>query len=293
MKKMKIFLLIFSIFVSQYLASESGSAGMQILKFSPSARISGLADSSASLLHEVDNLFYNPAGAYSTESFEGSTGYAKGYQEINYFYFAGKMNIKNIGNIGIGFVNVMYDDLFKVNDINGELVKTEEKLDIGSYMIAGHFSRKINKRIFAGINVKLVNEKIEDSTMGIGGDIGIIYKITENINTGLSGLNLGIKDAPMILRGGIGYSRDIGKRITGMISGEVENISDSGMKVGIGSEFTFLKVLSVRAGYRISDDLGQLRLGGGVLYKSLRMDYSNVSYKELGNVNRISLKMSI
>lgn len=266
---------------------------MQILKFSPSARISGMADSSVSLLHEVDNLFYNPAGVYSTAFIEGSAGYTRGYQEINYFYFAGKMNVQNIGNIGLGFVNIMYDDLFKVNDINGELIKTEKKLDIGSYIIAGHFSRKINKKIFAGINIKLVNEKIENSTMGIGGDIGIIYKITENINTGVSGLNLGIKDAPIIIRGGIGYSRDIGKKITGMINGEVENMSDSGMKAGIGSEFTFLKVLSVRAGYRIGDDLGQLRLGGGVLYKSLRVDYSNVSYKEFGNVNRISLKMSI
>jgi len=62
------FVCALMIMLAENMFAEVGSDRMQFLKFSPSARATAIADSTVSLIDDVNNMFYNPAGAFSFNS---------------------------------------------------------------------------------------------------------------------------------------------------------------------------------------------------------------------------------
>ena len=291
--KKVFFVSVLITLLADNLFSVVGRDRMQILKFSPSPWASAMADTTVSVRGNVNNMFYNPAGVFSFNSFDLSISYTSWFQALNFFNFAGKMKVGSIGDIGVGFVSLMYDDLLKVTEENGVLVQTDEEVDLGDYFLAFNYSRNIGEKMFAGIQIKLANEKIERSTTSAGIDAGIVYVLTEKISAGISVLNIGIKDAPLIIKSGANYRLYFGKNGGLILSGELDKMGDSGVEVGIGGEATLLNMFFVRTGYRIGEDSGAFRIGGGIKYKQFQIDYSFNSYGELGNVNRIGFKMGI
>ena len=288
-------------FVSMVIISFSGNLfsgvetkQMEFLKFSPSVRATAMGDSTVSLIGDVDNMFYNPAGAFSFNSYDFSLSYAIWFQSLNFFNFAGKMRLGNIGDIGVGFVLLMYDDLFKVTEENGVLVKTDEKIGLSDYFLAVNYSRNLlGEKLIGGINLKLASEEIERSTRLVGIDTGIVYGISKRISAGLSILNIGIKGAPLIIKRGANYRLYFGKRTKFILSGEIDSIGGKGIEGGIGVEAELLQMFFIRTGYRIGSDEGAFRVGAGIKYKLFQIDYSFTSYGDLGNVNRVGLKAMI
>ena len=294
MKKKLILILLISISISitGNLFSGVGSSKLQFLKFSPSVRAVAMADSVSSIAGDVNNIFYNPGGVYSSSSFDVSISYTKWFQSLNFLNFAGKMKIGNIGDAGIGIITLIYDDVFRVKEENGILVRTDEKLNLGDFLLAGNFSRMFGSKLYTGINLNIVNEKLDKSSISHTGiDAGGIYKLSEDVSTGLCFLNIGIKDSPLIIRNGLSYKINAGHNTDIILAEELDMSGDSEMKFGIGGEANIYKIFFIRMGYKIGDETGTVRVGGGVKYNMFQIDYSFNSYGDLGNVNRISLKV--
>jgi len=291
----KLFLMLILIGVIRgVIFAGAGSDNMVFLKFSPSVRANSLADTTVSFPMDVNNMFYNPAGAFTFNSFDLGLSYTLWFQSINFLHFAGKMNFPGIGNFGIGFVSVLYDDIFKTEERNGVLEKTDSKLELTDYYFMMNYNRSFGERFFAGVNLKFAHNKVDISTKnGIGGDIGAIYLLTDNISMGLSILNTGISDAPLVIKAGAGYNKDFSKTLEIIVSGEVDRSGSAGIEGGVGVEFKFMRMFFIRTGYRISETEGNFRIGAGVKLKSITVDYSFTGYGELGNVNRIGFKMGI
>ena len=161
MRIIKIIIIIF--FTSKSLMAGIGSSSMQFLKLSPSPRASSMAESIVSVDGEVDNIFYNPAGVWSHFFMDTSISYTKWFQNLNFINFAGKVIIGDIGDIGIGFFSILYDDLFKVEEENGVLVQSDERVDLASYLATLNFSRMFMNSIILGLNIKIANELIDES----------------------------------------------------------------------------------------------------------------------------------
>lgn len=290
---MRIIILLIVLFAQLNNLSSELTSRMEFLKFSPSARMSSLADTSVSIPGDLDNIFYNPAGVYSFSSFDMSISYTKWFQNLNFLYGSSRININGFGNLGIGLINVIYDDIFKVSDNNGVLVKTGDTINLSSYCIAINYSRVLSDSFISGLNIKMVNETIEETTIGYGGDIGLLYRVTDNITTGFSLLNIGIEGSPFIIKGGLHYSIKLNKKMESLILAEVDNINKTEMKYGVGLELSLLNLFMLRGGYSISDDLGALRLGGGLKYKNMGIDYSFRDFNELGIINQIGFKIEL
>lgn len=291
MMSKKIVTFIIIVLLAGNLLAGVGSDKMQFLKFSPSPRFVAMADSAVSLDGDVNNIFYNPAGAYSFALYDVSITYTKWFQSLNFFNFAGKMKLQNIGDVGIGFVTLIYDDIFKVKEENGALVQTDERVSPGDFLIAGNYSRQFGKKMITGANLKIVSERLDESSLGISIEAGAIYRINEDIGAGLSFLNIGIKDSPLIIRSGADYKIYYKKNTEIILACALDKMGDSGFRFGIGGELIYLKMFIIRAGYRIGDELGAFRLGVGIKYKLFQIDYSFNSYSELGNVNRIGIRV--
>jgi len=54
-----------------------------------------------------------------------------------------------------------------------------------------------------------------------------------------------------------------------------------------------LKIFLIRAGYRIGEGTGAFRYGAGIKFNMFQLDYSFNSYGDLGNVNRLGIKIMI
>lgn len=292
MKKFSILILV--VFLASTVFGAVGSSQFQVLKFSPSVRATSIGDSFSSIVSGADSLYYNPAGVSSISAYEVSFSYTKGIQNLNFLNIAGKMKLNKIGNVALGVMALLYGDMYKVTEENGILIKSGEKINSGDYLAVGNFSRRFGDKISVGVNLKMIGETLDTSHLiGIGGDLGGIYEFSKEMGAGISVLNLGIQDAPMLIRAGMHYQKVLSNNMAFLLTGEVDKNGDSGIKAGLGGEVTFLDRYTLRTGYRIGDAIGAFRMGAGVNIKGLFVDYSFNNYSDLANVHRIGITYKI
>ncbi len=286
----KINILVSIVFLASSVFGAVGSSQFQVLNFSPSARAHSIGDSFSSVASGVDSLYYNPAGVSSLSSYEVSFSYSHWIQQLDFLNISGKMKLKGIGNVGLGVMALLYDDILKVTEKNGVLVQSDEKINSGDYLVVGHFSRNFGSQISVGVNFKMISETLDTvHLIGVGGDCGVLYSFSKEMGAGISVLNLGIEDAPMLIRAGMHYQKILSDNITFLLTGGIEKNGGSGIKTGFGGEVTFLDRYTLRAGYRIGDDLGAFRMGAGVNIERILVDYGFNNYSDLGNVHRIGI----
>lgn len=293
MKRLKklFFTLILMIISVGVIFAGVGTDNMAFMKFSPSVRANALADTTVSLPLDVNNMFYNPAGAWSPSFFDAGFSYTTWVQSISFLNFAGKIKLPAIGNVGFGLVSALYEDMNRVKEENGVLVVSSEKFQLSDYYFLLNYNKNFGKKLFIGANIKLANEKIDvQSATGFGGDFGAIYLVSDEISTGLSILNLGIGNMPMIIKAGANYNKDISEDAGMILSCEVDKNGDSKIEGGAGLELKLMQMFFFRTGYRLSKAEGNFRIGAGMRYKSFQIDYSFNSFSELGNIHRIGLK---
>jgi hypothetical protein len=169
--------LLASNFVSQAGNPErAGQAGAGALLIDPYARNSGMWGSNSARVQGLEAQYLNIAGTASTRKTEmmfnrtswlGGTGIY-----LNSFGFT--QGVGETGTIGLGFV--------ALNSGKIEMT-TEDQPDggLGTYQYTAYnvnlsYAKKFSENIFAGINVKLVSEGINNVTArGVAIDAGIQY----------------------------------------------------------------------------------------------------------------------
>lgn len=131
------------------------------------------------------------------------------------------------------------------------------------------------------------------------GDLGALWQILPQLNLGAAYTNLGPEVNNRQLAQGfrIGLSGYLGKgtanQTMAALSGESLTFGDQSVHLGL--EQTFEQFLALRAGYAhniqgpASQGVLGWTFGGGILYKSLTLDYAFVPLADLGNMQRVSL----
>lgn len=162
-----------------------GTAGAQELRLPIGARATAL---SGAVLADVDGaeaLYWNPAGAASTEGYEAMFSYGKWIADVNLNYFGVTANSGGFGTIGISA---------KVLDL-GEWEQTTVEQPEGTgvmvnpnYWILGlTYAKQMTDRVSFGSTLNLVNETIMNtSASGFALDFGFQYK------TPIQGLDFGM-----------------------------------------------------------------------------------------------------
>jgi hypothetical protein len=294
-------------------APGAGTAAVPFLKIAQGARPAAMGDAFTAISNDANAAFWNPAGLTQVEHPQ-ITGMYDMYFQSMYFGmlgYAGKSEMLK-GTLGAGLA---YMDAGKspATDINGaDLGYNTKATDL---LIVLSYARMV-KTVSAGVSLKIINSTLGDektayspSTFAL--DLGGLYKFDKmplSIGIAVQNLGAGIKyiekseTLPLMVKIGAAYKINISgekHKITPAL--DLVPVSDSGMKINLGGEYTWDYSNSFkfagRLGYRGIGGVDNAALGGlsgitlgmGVNYaSSYVLDFSFAPYGLLGNTIRVA-----
>jgi len=310
--KFKIIVLIaLSILWLQLFAvnDNAGTSGFAFFKLACSARVSALGGAFTGLADDLNAVFYNPAGLVRLPSKQVQATY------MNYFdgvhcgsaVFAYPRNEKETYALFTQFLTASEDRTYA--DEFGELVETGETFGMSDILIGISASRYIISVIDLGINIKFLQETLDDkSASAVALDIALLHQTTnEFVKVGIAVKNVGYQlshftsseydeKLPMFLSAGISYNPD--RKFLAVL--DINKPLEHDFYGTFGIEYQLYDLLDLRAGYKSNasnwrtggeyEIFSGISLGLGINWNRMGFDYSLSSYGDLGLVNQLSLK---
>ncbi|MCX7880679.1 MAG: PorV/PorQ family protein [Ignavibacteria bacterium] len=306
-----------------------GAAGSQFLKIPIGARANGLAGAYSSMCSDLTSIFWNPAGLADVKSISADFSYTQWFAGFQHSFGAfalpiGRNFTAAISLVALNSGNIEITTLEKPNG-------TGLSYRVNDVSIAFTFSGYLTDQFSFGLTGKFVNNSISNlNSSGIAFDVGTMYETgIQGIRLGFSIHNLGIKQAysgqdlnssrklyealnaapldiayiassyslPLIFRAGASskvWETDDHRVV---VSGDFITLSDTPEHFALGSEYTFKDFLAIRAGYQFGTDIFGLSAGVGLKYFAGgfegEFDYSITPTKNIGLVNRLSIKIAV
>lgn len=258
-------------------ASAKGTSGAQFLKVVASPRIAAMGQTFAAVSDDVNSITYNPGGLASLNKKEITLVQNAWIQDIANQYLAVGVPIEKLGIIGLGVNMLSVKDIEKMDSSQNSL-GTYNSNDMA---ITLAYATKMNNKLNLGLNVKMVNCKIDDETASAyGADIGAIYKASPKLDFGISVQNIGTElkfieegdPLPMTVRLGGAY-KAMDQLLIGL---DVHYPNDADLAVSLGAEYKLKAgdklIFPIRAGYKSgyeTEEMSGLGTGLGVLYDNL------------------------
>lgn len=306
-----------------------GAAGAQFLKIPIGARGNGLAGAYSSLTNDLTSIFWNPAGLADVKSISADFSYTQWFAGFNHSFgaFALPIGPNFTAAVGLVALNSGNIEITTLENPNG----TGLSYQVNDVAISFTFSGYLTDQFSFGLTAKYVNNSISNlNSRGIAFDVGTMYETgIYGIRLGFSIHNLGIKQAysgqdlnsskklfdamnaapldiayiassyslPLIFRAGV--SSEIWKAEDHKViaSADFITLSDTPEHYALGAEYTFKNFLCLRGGYQFGTDV--FGLAGGVGFKYFgggfegEFDYSITPTKNIGLVNRLSVKVAV
>ncbi len=304
--------------------------GMKFLNVAVDARATSLGEAFTAVEGNAASLFFNPAGmARTTDLANVSLGQVKWIADIKHNYVAASISPSQgeYGVLGIMVQTVDYGDL------QGTIRSgnTAGFVDIGTFnpkatMIGVGYARALSDKFAVGGAIKWVHQNLgdgviqvlqsgeyltrNDETQVFAFDFGMLYK------TGYKSLQFGVvvrnfsKEARYIDEGfqlpltfKVGVSMNVLDFVTDdkemhqfMLSIDAEHPRDYPERVKMGGEYTFMQILSLRAGFVSLADEQKFSYGVG-LQKALGpvglgVDYAYTPFGVFDNVHTFALRFS-
>ena len=307
---------------AQSVSSVSGS----FIDIGYGARASGMGFAYTGLAEGADAVIWNPAGLGQAETMDFSVMHVNQYNMVNYDYVGGVIPILNDQH-RIGFALLTSgDDLLREHALYTAYSFNYQNLYVGGALkfrlnsFGNNTLRPDDYIVFEPDEITSVfNQQIQGSGFGLGIDLGVLYKITERVQLGLTlrdayapfwwdSETAGASDVsakgsyeegiPMELVLGGAYNFQ-GRTIitTDFIPTLSDGTSDA---LRVGAEHTFIDIISIRAGLEErfrKFDLDQYTFGFSLkspeLYNiSIAAHYAYV-INDFNNSHRVGLQVQI
>jgi|DewCreStandDraft_4_1066084.scaffolds.fasta_scaffold00022_260 hypothetical protein len=306
-----------------------GAAGAQFLKIPIGARGTGMAGAFGSVVNDLTCLYWNPAGIAKINDMSAHFSYSKWFAGFDHSFAAFALPLGDNFTTAVQFISFGSSNIpvTTIDNPNG----TGTYYSAQDMAIGATFGGKLTDQFTFGLTLKYVSNEFTDLTAtGIAFDIGTMYETgIMGIRLGFSIHNLGLQmrysgqdlnttrkiweslnaapldaqyltssyNMPLLFRASI--SSEIISDETNLLIGAFDftTHSDTKEQFAIGAEYTWNKLLSVRAGYRIGHDQFNIAAGVGINYVgggfAGQIDYSLNPTFDLGLVHRISVNLSI
>ncbi len=313
----------------------------EFLKIGAGARALGMGGAFVALADDVSAIYWNPAGVVSVTAPEVEAMHAEQFGEIiNYDFLAVAFPLSSPGekktSLGAAFIRLSVDDIpytknldwedFGIDGTEGTSDEGEGngKWDPGERILLDEgkivwknnadmalmfsYGSKLTEKLSIGGTFKLVRQELMDnSSLGAGVDVGIIYALSSSASAGLVvsdatttqlSWDTGHHEfvAPTVRLGGqytkqagpfdgigtvaldteIGFERrELGSQLSaGPITADFK----------IGVEYWLKRAVALRTGL----NAGRFTAGAGARFSGFGFDYAFVSHKDLDNSHRIS-----
>jgi len=278
----------------------SGTTAAGFLKLDGSARAAAMGGAFAGVSGESSVVFYNPAGLANTDDTALSFTHNFMFEDIFCDWISFMHNTK-YGEFGAGVQYLSYGNIKRISETDvdsGTMSPYDMALTLSHGRTIGDFS--------AGMNLKFVSSKIEDSAFAVCADFGGIYKMmNDDLSLGAVIQNLGTpmkfldtsNPLPLNFRVGGQYNTDYNWTFAadlnipayGMVNAcaGVEYNYDAGQNINILGRLGYATRTSLDGG------LTGVTAGFGVKYNSYQFDYAFVPLGDLGLTHKIQIGMKI
>lgn len=326
LKFSSIILIILHFTIAIYAQGNLGQSGGNFLQIGVEPRGTALGGAGVALTTGAAALYWNPAGANSTENFDVTFSYTNWFVDTKLAYGAVTKKIQNVGTFGISITSFYMDDMEITSVYASE--GTGQFYSAGDIAVGLSFARALTDRFTFGITGKYVRQDIWDMSAGqIAVDIGSLYQTDfYHLRLGIAIRNLAgklkfsgetidkrIEDEtsqnipdnprverlspefrlPQIFQLGIAFDpiRAESWRLTAIA--DVETPNDNQERVIFGLEYAFREFAYLRGAYRANFDIGEFSLGAGAKITlqgfQTNLDYAYSNFDYLGDVHRFGL----
>lgn len=293
-------------------AENIGAGTAKFLKIGTGSRAAGMGGAFAGVCDNVEAIYWNPAGLAQLKDKEFGLTYMQWFEDImSGVVTYGQPLPDKMGAIGI---SVLYWSM-------GTIEKTTDGVNFTSASVAqgaGGFtySRELMESLLIGMTIKGIYQDLAGYYInGLAGDVGLLFRLSKDINLGLNVQNLGTvfkqsgtaENLPSNLKAGIAF-RPGGKSLT--IAVDLDKpFFDNELKLHVGAEYYFEEKFALRAGWNqaeatsagagsaLSGFTAGLGYRGGVgeegteMKLNMEIDYAYIPYGTLGTTHRLTVIM--
>ncbi len=268
-----------------------------------------MGEAQVGLSDDVYATYWNPAGLAQLQNPEAGFVHTQYYQDIQSEYAAYAHPTPKLGTFAgsLTYLNIGKFDSFDASGQPTGQVGAHDAAFAFSYARPLFKNRRMESQLSIGVTGKWIQEELDTvSAQAYAMDAGLLYcpgktfgENFEGIKAGLAIRNLGTSmkfdqesfTLPRSLTAGLSWTGVwLGEALTVAVDGEQPN--DGKETVGAGVELSTLQLLILRGGYTSRGDLGSgLRLGAGLRFKTIQVDYAFASAGDLGQTHRIGLTL--
>lgn len=332
--KILVGIILILSFVSELSAQKVGSTSMQFLKVIPSARGAALGDAYSVFASGADAVFWNPGGLAKTENVELYSTYINWILDTKQGAFSVAAPLFELGVFGLQIQYVDFGEFLETSNFEPYIKNLDGPGITGrtfrpySYLIGLSYSRFLTDRFSTGLTAKFVHESLYDgrevvALVRTGGyekvktwanglifDFGLFYNTgfrSIQLATSVQNFGANVKYAkeshpvPLLFRFGIAanimgsealFFIDDNSRLS--VEFDLFQPNDYTQQAHMGLEYEFLKMFSLRSGYKLNYDYETFTFGAGIKQKigsvNLILDYAYGSIGTfLGSIHRFSL----
>jgi hypothetical protein len=298
-------LLVFSLGCSE--ASDSGTTAANFLKLGIGPRAIAMGEAQVGLADDVYATYWNPAGLAQLQVREAGFVQTQYIQDIQSQFAAYAHPHPTLGTLAgsFTFLNVGKFDAFDAaGQPSGQVSANDSALAL-SYARSLWRNRRMGSQWCIGATGKLIQERLDNvAARSYAMDAGILYvpgktlgETLDGVRAGLAVRNIGSQmkfdqesfNLPRSVTAGLSWTGIwLGESLTIALDGEQPN--DGKRTLGAGAELSTLRLLILRGGWSTRNDLGSgLRLGAGLRFKAIQLDYAFAGAGDLGQTHRIGI----
>jgi len=306
MKKLKVMSLVV-LGLGQAFASVPGTTAANFLKLGIGPRAIAMGNAQVGLANDVYATYWNPAGLARLESFEAGFVQNQYLQNISEQYLAVAYPHPKLGTLAAS-LSYLNTGTFAGYDAAGNSIGNVGADDMAaaiSYAHSIYHDPRLGTDVSLGLTGRMIRERLDTvSARAYATDAGILIKpglqwggLLEGWKAGLTVRNLGTSlqydteafPLPRSLDAGVSYTGTfLGEDVVATMDGRQPN--DGRQTYGTGLEVTTFQSFILRVGYDSEGDLSNgLRLGAGLKFKTIEVDYAFASEGSLGNTSYIGL----
>ncbi len=307
---------------------QTGQATMTFLQVGVSPKAAALGNAFTSLSRGAESVFANPAGLTEMNSkFEAFVSSTQWIADIKYLAGAIAWNAENYGAVALSFIVVDYGTIkgtafVPVSSTGANYVLTGDVKNVGAYSFGLSYVKAISTKFSIGGTIKYVGQQLGQLTNETGSssdnnahklafDMGIKYfPGIESLRLGMDIRNFSTfvryqyfqSPLPLSFSVGLGMNimdiinKDISRDQSIIVSSEFVHPNNYTDRVNTGVEYTFMKTVSIRAGYESNQDIfgwsGGLGLSHSFAGTRFEVDYSYSQTQYFNGVNRFSLNVA-